>query len=56
MFITNASHISALQVAELYKNRWQVELFFKWFKQHLKIKKSSKWTKFKESKNTLWQY
>lgn len=31
--------ISALQVAELYKNRWKVELFFKWLKQHLKIKK-----------------
>ena len=30
---------SPLQVAELYKNGWQVELFFKWFKQHLKIKK-----------------
>lgn len=28
-FITNATHISTLQVAELYKNRWQVELFFK---------------------------
>ena len=38
-FITNAMHISALQVAELYKNRWQVELFFKWLKQHFKIKK-----------------
>lgn len=39
VFLTNAMHISALQVAGLYKNRWQVELFFKWLKQHLKIKK-----------------
>ena len=39
IFLTNAMQISALQVAELYKNRWQVELFFKWLKQHLKIKK-----------------
>ena len=39
IFLTNAIHISAPQVAELYKNRWQVELFFKWLKQHLKIKK-----------------
>ena len=39
IFLTNATHISALQVADLYKNRWQVELFFKWLKQHLKIKK-----------------
>ncbi|GHS93342.1 IS4 family transposase [Bacteroidia bacterium] len=39
VFITNAAHIAALQVAELYKNRWQVELFFKWLKQHLKIKR-----------------
>lgn len=38
-FITNSMHISALQVADLYKNRWQVELFFKWLKQHLRIKK-----------------
>ena len=38
-FLTNAIHIAALQVADLYKNRWQVELFFKWLKQHLKIKK-----------------
>ena len=39
VFLTNATHISALQVADLYKNRWQVELFFKWLKQHLKIKR-----------------
>ena len=39
VFMTNATHISALQVAYLYKNRWQVELFFKWLKQHLKIKR-----------------
>ena len=39
VFLTNAMHISALLVAELYKNRWQVELFFKWLKQHLRIKK-----------------
>lgn len=39
VFLTNATHISALQVAELYKNRWQVKLFFKWLKQYLKIKK-----------------
>ena len=38
-FLTNAFHLSALEVANLYKNRWQIELFFKWLKQHLKIKK-----------------
>ncbi len=38
-FLTNQVHISSIQVAELYKNRWQVELFFKWLKQYLKIKK-----------------
>ena len=38
-FLTNAKHISALDVANLYKKRWLVELFFKWLKQHLKIKK-----------------
>lgn len=38
-YLTNATEISALQVANLYKNRWQVELFFKWLKQHLRIKK-----------------
>ena len=39
MFLTNATHISSLVVAEPYKNRWQIELFFKWFKQHLRIRK-----------------
>src|SRR5690606_11365547 len=39
VFLTNATNISALQVAELHTNRWQVELCFKWLKQHLKIKK-----------------
>ena len=38
-FLTNAKHLTALEVAELYKKRWLVELFFKWLKQHLKIKK-----------------
>ena len=39
MFLTNAMELTALQVTDLYKNRWQIELFFKWLKQHLKIKK-----------------
>ena len=38
-YLTNAKHLSALQIANLYKNRWQVELSFKWLKQHLKVKK-----------------
>mgnify|MGYP002624686379 CR=1 FL=1 len=39
MFLANAMDLTAQQVADLYKNRWQIELFFKWLKQHLKIKK-----------------
>lgn len=39
MFLTNNFSLKSLQVALLYKNRWQVELFHKWLKQHLKIKK-----------------
>lgn len=38
-FPTNAKDLSALDVANLYKKRWLVELFFKWLEQHLKIKK-----------------
>ena len=37
-FATNNFELSALEIAQLYKQRWQVELFFKWIKQHLKIK------------------
>jgi hypothetical protein len=39
LFLTNAMDLTAMQIADLYKNRWQIELFFKWLKQHLKIKK-----------------
>ena len=38
VYLTNNMEIPATQVALLYKNRWRVELFFKWIKQHLKIK------------------
>ena len=39
IFFTNALDISPVVVAQLYHQRWQIELFFKWLKQHLKIKK-----------------
>ena len=38
VFITNNVTLPALTIAELYRCRWQVELFFKWIKQHLRIK------------------
>jgi hypothetical protein len=38
VFITNNFELNATQIAALYKSRWQVELFFKWIKQHLRIK------------------
>ena len=38
VFLTNNFEISAMEVALLYKHRWRIELFFKWIKQHLKIK------------------
>ena len=39
VFLTNNMTVSAESIALLYKNRWQIELFFKWIKQHLKIKR-----------------
>lgn len=38
-FLTNNFSLPALTITQLYKSRWQVELFFKWIKQHLRIKK-----------------
>ena len=38
-FLTNNFLLPALTIAQLYKRRWDVELFFKWIKQHLRIKK-----------------
>ncbi len=37
MFLTNRTGLDATTVCSLYKSRWQVELFFKWIKQHLRI-------------------
>jgi hypothetical protein len=39
IFLTNNTSLPAATIAALYKQRWQVELFFKWIKQHLRIKK-----------------
>ena len=38
IFLTNNFALPALTITELYRCRWQVELFFKWIKQHLRIK------------------
>lgn len=38
VFLTNNMELTPQEIALLYKNRWQIELFFKWIKQHLKIK------------------
>lgn len=38
VFITNNFKVSALEIARLYRNRWQIEVFFKWIKQNLTIK------------------
>jgi IS4 transposase len=37
-FLTNNFAVPALTIAQIYRSRWQVELFFKWVKQHLRIK------------------
>jgi transposase DDE domain len=37
-FLTNNFEITAYEIANLYKNRWQIEVFFKWIKQNLTIK------------------
>jgi hypothetical protein len=37
-FLTNSLNVSALEVANLYRNRWQIEVFFKWIKQNLTTK------------------
>lgn len=39
ILVTNAQHLSAVAIAALYKARWEIELFFKWMKGHLKINK-----------------
>jgi Domain of unknown function (DUF4372)/Transposase DDE domain len=39
VFLTNNFSLPPLTIAQLYRSRWQVELFFKWIKQHLRIKK-----------------
>jgi len=39
VFLTNQTALPALTICGLYKSRWQVELFFKWIKQHLRIKR-----------------
>ena len=38
IFLTNQTALPASTICDLYKSRWQVELFFKWIKQHLRIK------------------
>lgn len=48
VFLTNNFELAAKTIADIYKDRWQIELFFKWIKQNLKIKKF-----FGTSKNAL---
>jgi len=53
VFLTNNFEIPAFTIALLYKNRWKIELFFKWIKQHLKIK-SFYGTSFNAVKTQIW--
>jgi len=38
VFLSNSFHLPAIKIAEIYKGRWHIELFFKWIKQNLRIK------------------
>ena len=40
-FLTDNFKLAAMTIAKIYKSRWQVELFFKWIKQHLKTKQEA---------------
>jgi len=53
IFLTNNFSLSAFTITELYKYRWQIELFFKWIKQHLRIK-SFYGTSQNEVKTQIW--
>lgn len=52
-YITNNFDLKASQIADIYKNRWKVEEFFRWIKQNLKIK-SFLWTSENAVKNQIW--
>ena len=53
VFLTNNFELKATEIAQLYKHRWKIELFFKWIKQHLKIK--SFWGRTKNAvKTQIW--
>ena len=53
VFLTNNFEIEAIKVAELYKKRWGIELFFKWIKQHLRVKRFYG-TSFNAVKTQIW--
>jgi IS4 transposase len=55
LFLTNNFEISALEVANLYKHRWQIEVFFKWIKQNLSIKSFGDIPKMQSGYNFGWQ-